>query len=201
MSDVRASVWIGCGAACAAALALIGRSLAPDDAGTRVASDPGPSRSARARVWPPQLPAPAPAPARRPAVPAPEPREILRDLWDAEDAAARFVLDHGLDGGLEIPEPPRLEGESHDAHRRRAEGLRRRALADALLSHVRMRDYFMSSELPPGGMLSRENVRVFRRLPRAGPLERLAALRTATSRMDAAFGPDAGGLAPETDSL
>jgi hypothetical protein len=199
MTEVRTAVWVGCGAACAAALTLLGGSLLSDDAETTAAGDVAAPDRARARVWPPPrvlelgpaLPAPRPAP-------GPGRREVLRDLWDAEDAAARLVVDRGLDGGLEIPEPPRRAGESAESHRRRTDAMRRHALADALLSHVRMRDFYMSSELPPGGITSRESMRAFKRLPRTGPQERLAALRRATSRMDAAFGPEAVGFEPET---
>jgi hypothetical protein len=190
MSEVRPSIWAASGAACAAALLLIGGALGwwgeRDAQGAREA-DADASLRASARVWPPRRPEPLLLPAPRPVPREPVTRAILRDLWDAEDAAARVVIARGLDGGLEFPEPPRRRGESPEAYRRRSDALRRQALADALLSHVRMRDYYASTELPQG-MPTRETIRAMRVLPHYGPLERTEALKRATEELDANFG-------------
>jgi hypothetical protein len=190
MSEIRARVWLAAAACAAAAAALTFATGSDRDGGAAASTGADPPR-ASARVWPPPAASPPrlplPAPAREPVT-----RETLRELWDAEDGAARLVDRSGFGAGLEIPLPPRLPGETPDAHRRRWRAIERQVMADALLAEVRMREYYESSELPQGGLLPQEYRKRFQRGPRLGTHERLEALERAQARIEA-LRAEAGG--------
>jgi hypothetical protein len=190
MSEIRARVWLAAGACVVAAAALTFATGSGRDEGARSGSGAEPAR-ARARVWPPPAAAPPPLPAREPAR-EPVTRETLRGLWDAEDGAARLVDRSGFGAGLEIPPPPRLPGETPDAHRRRWRAIERQVMADALLAEVRMREFYESTELPQGGMLPQEYRQRFLRGERLGARERLEALERAQARIEALRAEDGG---------
>ena len=187
MTEIRPRIWIAATACCAVAVALpVWMPGGGGEPARMLDADAGDAGGRRARIWPPPdaappLELPPPAPAAEPVT-----REQLRDLWDAEDAAARLATESGLYTGFELPPPPREPGESRDAHRRRAEALRRRALADVLLAEDRMRQHYERSELPQGGLFPHEYRRRFGRASGPlGPRERLEALERARGRIEA----------------
>jgi hypothetical protein len=190
MSEIRARVWLSAGACLVAAAALTFATGSGREDAALDGSEPE-AAPARVRVWPPPAASPPvlprPAPAREP-----ETRETLRELWDAEDAAARLADRDGFSSGLEIPMPPRLPGETRDAHRRRWAAIERKVMADALLAEVRMREYYESSELPSGGLLPQEYRRRFLRGPRLSARERLEALERAQTQIEALRAEDGG---------